>query len=96
MQQDPFRGIDSQPVEELRVLEGQLNHLSDLGYHRLETADVLVDHRGHSALRALHSLGQKLNIRPLSDLDYSRRTGGYYSQLDLTKAKSLGSQKAPE
>ena len=58
VQQDPFRGINAQPVKEFRMLEGQLDHLSDLGNHRLETAYILVDHRGHRALRALHRLGQ--------------------------------------
>ena len=50
MEQHSFRSLDSQPLEELRVPERKLDHLTDLLNRVSETSDIIVGHLGHVAL----------------------------------------------
>ena len=78
------------------MLQRKFDHLSDLGYHRLQAADIFVDNRGNGSLRRLYGLRQELDISSFCDLDDSSRAGGDDSELDLAEAKGLSAQKAPE
>src|SRR5439155_1751985 len=50
IEENPFRPIDPEALEQFRAFEGELDHLADLHQLLLESADVLVRDRGREDL----------------------------------------------
>src|SRR3990170_3661941 len=69
VQEDALRRVDPEPLEELRVLQGELDHLADLHELLLEAADVLVGDRRGEDLAFPDGLLLHLDNRVVVDLD---------------------------
>src|SRR6059036_3535745 len=82
VQEDPLRRIDPEALEQLRVLQGELDHLADLHQLLLESADVLVRDRGREDLALADGLLFHLDDRVVLDLDDAlrRRTDDHERQ----------------
>src|SRR2546422_1345021 len=68
-QKDALRRVDSEPLEQLRVLQRELDHLADLAELLLEPADVLVRDRRGEDLALADGLLLPLDDRVVDHLD---------------------------
>src|SRR5213594_3303080 len=75
IEENPFRRIDPEALEQFRVFEGELDHLADLHQLLLESADVLVRDRGREDLALADGLLFHLNDRVVLDLHDALRRG---------------------
>src|SRR2546427_423635 len=84
VQEDPFRRIDPEALEQLRVLQREFDHLADLHQFLLESADVLVRDRGREDLALADRLLFHLDDRVVLDLHDALRCGADHHERQCT------------
>src|SRR5881409_3437057 len=84
VQEDPFRRIDPEALEQLRVLQREFDHLADLHQLLLESTDVLVRDRGREDLALADGLLFHLDDRVVLDLHDALRCGADHHERQRT------------
>ena len=76
VEQHAARRVDAEPLEDLGVAHGQLNHLADPGHCLAKTADVLIRHLGRAGATGGHAArGLDLDAGRLGDHHEADRIG---------------------
>jgi hypothetical protein len=76
VEQHAARRVDAEPLEDLRVLHGQLKHLADPGHDGADTSDVPIRHLGRAgAAGGPAARGLDLDTGGLSDHHEAGRVG---------------------
>src|SRR5256712_2287592 len=84
VQEDPFRRIDPEALEQLRVFQRELDHLADLHQLLLESADVFVRDRWRQDLALADGLLFHLDDRVVLDLHDALRRGADHHERQRT------------
>src|SRR2546425_1039666 len=80
VQEDPFRRIGPEALEQLRVLQREFDHLADLHQLLLEPADVLIRDGGREDLALAHAFLFHLDDRVVLDLHNAFRGRANYHE----------------
>src|SRR5213594_1724662 len=84
VQEDPFRRINPETLEQLRVFQRELDHLADLHQLLLESADVFVRDRWRQDLALADGLLFHLDDRVVLDLHDALRRGADHHERQRT------------
>ena len=89
VQEDAFRGVDAEPIEDFRIAQRQLDHLADGGEFALQPADILV---GNSLRQHLDvaAAAADLDRRRLLDDDRTFRHGLQHGEVLTARAHERG------
>ena len=96
VQENTAGGIDPQPGEQLRVLQGQLDGLLDLLDDGADAADVIVGHDADRAALLARVLGEKLDPGLLRDPDDPLGDRVADHEPDLQEPEGRAHEKTPQ